>query len=604
MVRIWDPETGRVTQELAAGTSRVRWLTVSADGRRLAASDRKVVKVWDIASGDEIATVPGTAAGPDGFALSADGGRLVTRVGSGRVSVWDADTGALLRRFVGGRKRGAVAITADGHAVASVGATDGRIRMWDVDSGKKTHAYPAQAGVPRTMMFAGDGRHIVTGDSDGVVRVRSLADGSTIREIGAHEAAVTSLAFNHDETRLATGSDDGTAAVWDYSQGSLIARFGAAKRARSRRPVRAVALRGDGARLAMVGRGIKLWHVDAQREAALPTPLHVVGSVRTNADGTRALTMLRDGRLMLWDTDPGVWLWGMPVIRGGRRTVSRFSEDGRSILVVARSGLVTVLDTDTVDERSFDIGPMDGLHMAYTPDLRYLATTEARETIVLTDTRSGERWRTFSHGGELVMSLALSRDGAFLAASVDAQLLVWDIDGPETPRVMAGRAFRRVRASPWVHIAHLSDDGASLIASSHVGLTLWDAQAGEALETVSLGERFRSDRVRGRTLRAPSGSCVVVLSADGDGYLWSAVTPRKLQPVFVPIGPAVAITADGLLVTEFDPASDDIEVLSFGKDNVPFPHLPASALSADGATMVRSPFDTGLEVWRRAGRGR
>ena len=182
-LRVWEVATGK---ELALIEDHADWifdLAWSPDGKRLATASRdKTSKVFDVEKKESIATFPGHAETVYCVAFTPDGKSLVTGGADNQLRVWNPDEDAKQVRVVGGFGGAIFRLvpSPDGKTLATCGA-DKVVRTFENFAPKLTLA--GHADWVYSVAFAPDGKTLASGSWDGEVRLWNLPDGKPLRTI-------------------------------------------------------------------------------------------------------------------------------------------------------------------------------------------------------------------------------------------------------------------------------------------------------------------------------------------------------------------------------------------------------------------------------------
>jgi serine/threonine protein kinase len=130
---VWNLNKGEPQCELIGHDKPINAVALSADGSLAASADENTLRLWDVVNGRELRQLPQPLArSVHCLAFSRDGMRLASGGDSGKVLLWNVETGMLHRERPGHTAPVlAVAFTSDGDAVSSV-AKDNTIRRWDL----------------------------------------------------------------------------------------------------------------------------------------------------------------------------------------------------------------------------------------------------------------------------------------------------------------------------------------------------------------------------------------------------------------------------------------------------------------------------------------
>jgi WD40 repeat protein len=211
---LWDPV--RNVARHAPGLHRAPLidLAVSADGRRVVTGDTEgVVKVCDGESGKLLRTL--TTPGPltkdpvavQAVALSPDGKRLAVLRLSEPPRLWDLESGRELPALAG-RDRTSPALAFHPASGQLVTAGEGQtLSVWDPETGALLRTLPG-AEVPVRLAFDRTGRRLAAAGVGGEVRVIDWASGAEVRRFKGHNFSYAmGLAFDPKATRLFVGGN-------------------------------------------------------------------------------------------------------------------------------------------------------------------------------------------------------------------------------------------------------------------------------------------------------------------------------------------------------------------------------------------------------------
>jgi len=150
----------------------VQHVSFSPDGQRLAsASADKTVKLWDVVSGKELATLAGHKNYVRHVSFSPDGQRLASASLDSTVKLWDVVSGKELATLAG--HKGAVhhvSFSPDGQRLASA-SWDSTVKLWDVVSGKELATLAGHKNAVQHVSFSPDGQTLVSPSWDKTVKL-------------------------------------------------------------------------------------------------------------------------------------------------------------------------------------------------------------------------------------------------------------------------------------------------------------------------------------------------------------------------------------------------------------------------------------------------
>ncbi len=564
-VTLWDYRTFQKAAFFPAYTNFARSVHVterralafSKDGKSLAVGVGNTIALWDIASGQQTATLFGHSKTVTHLAFSSNGGMLASASDDATVRLWGASMNPPRWLVTLECECPALAVAfSEDSSLLAVGSKAAVVMLWGLSGSavpRKLTSLRGMTGWVPGLVFAPAGRRLAAGSGSQLLLWDLDAEGHAYSTNQFHSAGgslgvIDSISFSPDGQVLVSAGSDRNLTLWDAS-------------GTGRAPVKLKGHQGE------------------------------IYSVGFSNDGHFLASSSQDGTAKIWDTSP---LWS------GRQKMSHdnwlfavaFSPDNRLLASLGQDSNVKLWDVASeslLAQRHF---PSPGQHLSFSPDGSLLALADA--------------------GGVHVLRVSSLED----ATNFPGNLIAFSpIDG-KLLYSQDQRIFQRDLQTGIVRSWNAQWDGAVSLAISPAG---WLAAASPIRHTeqfkiqlwswsslnrfIELGRH--ADRVPGLSF-SPDGSWLASASWDGTNRLWSLSNPGQPSlPLQTQSGLAwaVAFAPDGrTLATGGDDSSVRLWHLdSFQQAGTLRGHtasVTALAFSPNGKNLASGSGDGTVRIWR------
>ncbi len=478
-IRLWDVASGQELRTLARHSRFVTAVAFSPDGKTLASGSwDRTIKLWSVTSGEELRSLTGDSDRVTAVAFSPDGKIIASGGWDRTVRLWDAANGQELHRLPGHLDRvGSVAFGPDGKVLVT-GSDDKTIRLWDVASGHEVRTLLGHSDAVRTVAFSPDGKTIVSGSGDKTVKLWEATSGQELRTLTGHLKNVNSVGFSPDGKTLASSSDDKTVKLWQMPDGKEPRTLTGLSQI-----VQSLAFSSDGETLATgsADKTIKLWQLPSgQKLRTLAGHSSYVTSLAFSPDGKTLASGNWDKSVKLWQLADGRRLQTL-VGHSNYVTSVAFSTDGKTIASGSYDKTVKVWDVAKQEVLITLTGHSQIVQsVAFSSDGKTIASGSWDKSIKLWDVTTGQNLRTLTGHTDIVGSVAFSPDGRMLASgSWDKTIKIWNVASGQELRTITGH-------SQGVQSVAFSPDSATLASGSDdKTIKIWQVANGQELRTLS-----------------------------------------------------------------------------------------------------------------------
>ncbi|MCD6310712.1 MAG: WD40 repeat domain-containing protein, partial [Candidatus Eremiobacteraeota bacterium] len=405
-------------------------INFSPDGKFIvSAGNDKMIKLWDVDSHSQVKAFKGPDEYPTMAIFNNKGDRILASSWDDNIYEWDIENGKLTRKFSGhGDSVNDIDLSPDGKNLVS-SSCDMTVRVWDTRTGEEISRAPLpESVIPVT--WSPDGEIIAAGAWNNIYLFKK-GENRYYKTLKGHNDAIRSLVFTPDGSRLVSSSSDESARIWDIKSGNCLAvLFSPSLTVRDVDvfPDEKTAISGSNEGL------LEIFDIIAGKQTSFIPQTSGVSSVTTSPDGKTFACGLRDGTLLIYDTQT------------------------RKILIDFRAhrDIITGLE--------------------YSPDGNYIATAGADDQAKIWEL-NGKLFRTLIRHNDSLTDITWSPDGKNVTTSSwDGRAIIWNVKSGKPYRILKGH-------TGCISGVSFSPDGSILGTASFDGtVRLWDVKSGKLLE--------------------------------------------------------------------------------------------------------------------------
>lgn len=200
----------------------INTVTISPNGQIIVSgSEDNTIKLWDLNTGECLATLAGHEAGVRAVAISPDGQLLVSGSADNTIKLWQLPTlenepicpDPIYTLTGHSDEVKCLVISHDGQMLAS-GSMDKTIKLWHLETGELKTTLVEHWREVNHLTISPDGRNLISCSGDETIQVWQLETLKLLHSFVGHQGAVAVVAISPEGQPLVSSSWDHTIRVW------------------------------------------------------------------------------------------------------------------------------------------------------------------------------------------------------------------------------------------------------------------------------------------------------------------------------------------------------------------------------------------------------
>lgn len=435
LVKIWNVEKGTEVATLREHGGWVHGLAYNFDGTQIAtgggASSPGVVKIWETKTYKQALVLREHERTVSSVAFSPDGKWLASGSADRKVRIWDVETGDLKATLTGHEHTvSGVAFRPDGKQLASC-SWDGTIRTWSFPKEKQERVLVGAATFVTSVTYDPQGTKLATGSSDlgtgAEIRIRNAKTQQVLQTLREHKRPILDLAFSPNGKQLASASYDNSVILWDAEKGTVLHQWND----HPRFPPKCLAFTKDGKILAAAGDGdqVVLWDTATGKKIRelsqnLPAKHDFVNDLSFSDDG-KLLAVSHIRKTNVWDVEQGK---GLFTVRDDASVVGiKMIGEGKSLISVSGTTVkIWDLGKKRLVKTIYGHGP-EASCAAFAPEGQALVTGHSDHTVRVWDLSTGKITTYRGHNDQIEQVAWHPTEEHVASVSRDRTLRLWHL---------------------------------------------------------------------------------------------------------------------------------------------------------------------------------